>query len=596
MLVHDSDGYAFRHALLEEAAYADLLPGERTALHLALAEALAADPSLGRRAAAAELAHHWRDAHRMPEALGAYVAAGLGAERVSAFAEAGQHFERALEIWDLVDDAGERAELGLAAVVAHAAQNALVAGEPSPCGHARAQGAGARRWHRRLVAQALAHERLGGYLWAAGDSDAALGAHRDAVRVLPAESPTPALARVLAAEANILMLRGPAEETRACAEHAVATARAVGERADEGRALNTFGCGHDHDGRLGRRRASAARGDAASPRSSPRTTTRRAPTSTSASASTSRAGSTRQPSSRSRASVWPSASACGPTPCSSRATHAGGSRAWAASTRREAIAERALAAGAEGHGRGLGLRRRRASRAAPRPARRRRRAFRNARDEQRSRTRDSNWIGNTACGQAEVALWRSDPEGARRIAARALEVVAGSEYVQSTMRVYAAALRAVADRALRALALGDERRADEAQRDARATLERLRTLLAADRWPEGTAGPEPRRLRGSVRRGARARRRGTRPRGLGRRGAALRGAGGAVRVGLRPLAPGRGADRRPAATAAPPRSPLREAADNRRRPAGAAAGGRGRGARAAGPHARWTRRRKPRPK
>jgi tetratricopeptide (TPR) repeat protein len=177
--------------------------------------------------------------YRSDEALSAYVAAGLEAERVCAFAEAGQHFERALEIWDLVADAGERSELGLAAVVAHAAQNALVAGEPH-----RAVALGRRALELAdgtgdVVAQALAYERLGGYLWAAGDSDAALAAHRDAVRVLPAEPPTPELARVLAAEATILMLRGPGEETRACAEHAVATARAVGERADEGRALNT---------------------------------------------------------------------------------------------------------------------------------------------------------------------------------------------------------------------------------------------------------------------------------------------------------------------------------------------------------------------
>ena len=53
----------------------------------------------------------------MPEALAAYVQRGLEAERASAFAEAGQHFERALEIWDLVADADERSELGLAAVV-----------------------------------------------------------------------------------------------------------------------------------------------------------------------------------------------------------------------------------------------------------------------------------------------------------------------------------------------------------------------------------------------------------------------------------------------------------------------------------------------
>ena len=156
----------------------------------------------------------------------------------------------------------------------------------------------------------------------------------------------------------------------------------------------------------------------------------------------------------------------------------------------EAIAERAVAAApkgmagvlvfdAAGH---LALRRGRLDAAAEH--------FQRSR-EQRSRTRDSNWIGNTACGQAEVALWRSDPEGARRIAASALDVVAGSEYVQSTVRVYAAALRAAADCALRAQALGDEQRAGDAQREARATLERLRTLLAADRWPEGTAWREP---------------------------------------------------------------------------------------------------------
>jgi DNA-binding CsgD family transcriptional regulator len=101
------------------------------------------------------------------------------------------------------------------------------------------------------------------------------------------------------------------------------------------------------------------------------------------------------------------------------------------------------------------------------------------------------WIGNTASGQAEVALWRSDPDGAWGIAARALDIVAGREYVHYTARLYATAVRAAADRALRGLALGDEAGAAEAQGDAHATVERLGTLLAADRWPEGTAGPEP---------------------------------------------------------------------------------------------------------
>ena len=373
--------------------------------------------------------------------------------------------------------------------MAHAARDALIAGDPH-----RAVALGRRALELAddtgdVIAQALAHERLGGYLWAAGDSDAALAAHRDAVRVLPAEPPTPELARVLAAEATILMLRGPGEETRARAEHAVATARAVGERADEGRALNTFGAaltmmGDWADGEQALRQAM----DIARELSESYDTTRayvnlcvcldkqgRLEEAAELALEGERVAE--------RVGVR---------------THAGflaGDACWRLTRlgrldEAEPIAERAVAAApkgmagvlvfdAAGH---LAMRRGRLDEAAEH--------FACAR-EQRSRTRDSNWIGNTACGQAEVALWRSDPEGARRLAARALDVVAGSEYVQSTVRVYAAALRALADRALRARALGEERRADAAQRDARATLERLRTLLAADRWPQGTAGPEP---------------------------------------------------------------------------------------------------------
>ena len=101
----DAGGYAFRHALLREAASADLLPGERAEVHIALARALRDDPRLARDAPAAQLAHHWTAAHRLPEALAASVQAGLEAEQMLAFAEAVQHFERALEIWDLVEDA-----------------------------------------------------------------------------------------------------------------------------------------------------------------------------------------------------------------------------------------------------------------------------------------------------------------------------------------------------------------------------------------------------------------------------------------------------------------------------------------------------------
>src|SRR5512132_3927064 len=54
--------YAFRHALTQEALYAELLPGERARLHAAFARVLAARPDLAepnRLAASARLAYHW---------------------------------------------------------------------------------------------------------------------------------------------------------------------------------------------------------------------------------------------------------------------------------------------------------------------------------------------------------------------------------------------------------------------------------------------------------------------------------------------------------------------------------------------------------
>jgi predicted ATPase len=92
LLVHDaaSTGYSFRHALLREAVYADLLPGQRYALHLELARALVERPELSGpgTSAAAELAYHYYAAGRLPEALTASVHAGIAAERAHALAEA----------------------------------------------------------------------------------------------------------------------------------------------------------------------------------------------------------------------------------------------------------------------------------------------------------------------------------------------------------------------------------------------------------------------------------------------------------------------------------------------------------------------------
>ena len=78
VLVAGQGHYSFRHALLGEAVYDDLLPGERVRLHAAYAEALRSGAARG---TAAELARHARLAMDLPTALTASVRAGDEAER-----------------------------------------------------------------------------------------------------------------------------------------------------------------------------------------------------------------------------------------------------------------------------------------------------------------------------------------------------------------------------------------------------------------------------------------------------------------------------------------------------------------------------------
>jgi DNA-binding CsgD family transcriptional regulator/tetratricopeptide (TPR) repeat protein len=489
VLVQDDDGYAFRHALLQEAAYADLLPGERTALHLALAEALRDDPTLAAGTAAGELALHWRAAHRMPEALAAYVRAGLEAEQVFAFVEAAQHFERALEIWDLVEDAGERSELQLGDVVAHAANNMDIAGE-----HHRAVTLGRMALELAdragdVVASALARERLGRSLWLAGDSDGALAAYRDAVRVLPPEPPTAELARVLAAEAQILMLRAPGDEPRAACEHAIEVARAVGAKATEGHATNSLG--------VTKMGAGDFEGSERALRDAMRIAEEvtdldgiwRAYTNLSECLDEQgRVGEAAE-------LALVGADKADRLGMRSYAQFLQGEACWRLTRlgrldETGAIVERVLAEGPKGvaavvlhdNAAHLAMRRGRLDEATEH--------FALAR-ELLGDTRDSMWIGNQSAGRAETALWAGDPERAWQLATGALELVPTDQYAHYTSRLHATALRAAADRAQRALALGDREGAAEAQRDARAISVSLRALLAPERWHAGVPGPEP---------------------------------------------------------------------------------------------------------
>jgi DNA-binding CsgD family transcriptional regulator/tetratricopeptide (TPR) repeat protein len=91
------------------------------------------------------------------------------------------------------------------------------------------------------VRAALLHMRLGGQRWATGDVSACLAALEQAVRMLPAQ-PSAERARVLAYQAQWLMLAGRRSDAARRAAEALAVARTVGAQAEEGHALNILGC------------------------------------------------------------------------------------------------------------------------------------------------------------------------------------------------------------------------------------------------------------------------------------------------------------------------------------------------------------------
>ena len=243
-LVPGDDVHTFRHALLREAVYADLMPGERSRVHAALARALDERPELaadGDATAAAARAHHWWCAHQLDEALAASVEAGRAAERIGAFPEAQRQYETALDLWDRVERAEARAGCDRIDVLRWAADAAHVSSEyDRAIALARAAAAELDDGRDRVRA-ALVQERLGRYLWVAGRGDEADPHYRAAVELLAAEPPSAERARVVAAEGQLMMLRGRWPEATARCREALAIARRVGARAEEGQALNTLG-------------------------------------------------------------------------------------------------------------------------------------------------------------------------------------------------------------------------------------------------------------------------------------------------------------------------------------------------------------------
>jgi DNA-binding CsgD family transcriptional regulator/tetratricopeptide (TPR) repeat protein len=236
------DRYTFRHALMREAVYEDLLPGERGDLHVRLAEALEANPDLSADSVgpAAELSWHWHQAHELPHALRASIEAGAQAEKMHAPIDAARHVENAIDLWDRVADPEAASGTTLLELLRRAAELSFVGGEMD-----RAVGLARRALEliddSDVVANVLARERLARYLWTSGHHSESMEQYTRAAELMPVEPPSAERALVVGALAQVRMLVGQIEVSLELAEEAIEIARAVGDRAVESHALNTLG-------------------------------------------------------------------------------------------------------------------------------------------------------------------------------------------------------------------------------------------------------------------------------------------------------------------------------------------------------------------
>jgi len=220
---------AFRHGLLREAVYDDLLPDERARLHAELGAILQArvdTETEPRLSLLSRLAFHWYAAHDLPRTLEASVRAGEVAWRVGA-AESVAHRERALSLWHQVPDAASWAGCSEVELVLGLARATCVHGD-------------LQRWHELNVhavdllepgvdpmLASRAHSAFGFSGIFNEDRVGATAAIQRATE-LAGESPTEELAYAFGARALLHNVNGRFVAGLDAATRAVDTARAAG--------------------------------------------------------------------------------------------------------------------------------------------------------------------------------------------------------------------------------------------------------------------------------------------------------------------------------------------------------------------------------
>lgn len=233
--VKDPDGpaYTFRHALLREAAYDDLLPAARVRLHGRLADHLgklleaAGTPDVS---LVADFAIHAHQAHDQVRALHGSVRAVLALSGSAAYAEALEHGERALELWSRVPDIRHLSGMDRPDLLLRTGAIAANAGRPERAvalGQEAIRELEAAEDRDRIVA-ALAD--IARYAWEASDFAAGSAAAERAYELIADIEASSLSVSVLSALGFLRFSEGRPEESARLLGEAMSVATAIGDR------------------------------------------------------------------------------------------------------------------------------------------------------------------------------------------------------------------------------------------------------------------------------------------------------------------------------------------------------------------------------
>ncbi len=245
ILVADDQGrFGFRHALLREVVYDDLLPGERNAMHLELARELektgelaCAEDEAGR---VAVIATHFAAAGDQAAALRATIRAAREARRVHAYGEMADLYERAHGLWARVPDAASVAGIDEVDLLEAASNASALNGDHRHSEMLAEQGLRLLDPERDPVRYARVLVRRGRSRWRLNQAGAATEDLESALALLPEET-SAERAQLLSWIARTRSLRGHYREAIIEAERARTVAEAAKLPVVVGEVLNTLG-------------------------------------------------------------------------------------------------------------------------------------------------------------------------------------------------------------------------------------------------------------------------------------------------------------------------------------------------------------------